>query len=119
MQLLLRFRMGRHRMPSDEGSWSKPTAPRLEKACMLCTMGTIGDETQLLFECPELQEGRNKWASLFSGPDTGQNPVWQEDPISVAELINECLDKVYALAPGPSHGGQASDRPDVAASDVI
>jgi len=61
---------------------------------MLCTTGTIGDETQLLFECPELQEGRDKWASLFSGPDTGQKSVWQEDPISVAGLITECLDKV-------------------------
>ena len=57
-----------------------------------------------------------KWASLFSGPDTVQEFIWQEDLVSVAKFIDVCLDKVYAYAPaaGPSHDGQASDQHDVA-----
>ena len=54
--------------------------------------------------------------SLFSGPDTYKK--WQKDLVSVDRFINECLDKVYAPAAGPSHDGQASDQPDVAGRDV-
>jgi len=46
------------------------------------------------FECFELQEGRDKWASLFSGPDTAQELMWQEDLSSVAKFINDYPDKV-------------------------
>ena len=72
-----------------------------------------------MFGCPELEESRDKWVSLFSGPDTVQKFMWQEDSVSVAKFMNGCLDKVYAPAAGPSHDGQASDQPDVARRDVI
>jgi len=29
--------------------------------------------------------------------------MWQEDLVSVADFINECLDKVYISAAGPFH----------------
>jgi len=37
----------------------------------------------LLFEWPELQESRDKWASLFPGPDTVGDFMWHEDLVSV------------------------------------
>ena len=45
--------------------------------------------------------------------------MWQEDLVSVANFINECLDKVYAPAAGPSHDGRASAQANVAGRDVI
>ena len=79
MKLLFRFRMGCHHLPKDEGSWSKPKVPRLERVWKLCTIGTIDDEQHLLFECPELDERRGKWASQFSGFDTVlQEFIWQK-----------------------------------------
>ncbi len=32
--------------------------------------------------------------------------MWQEDLVSVAEFVSECLDKVYVSAAGPFHDGQ-------------
>lgn len=46
-----------------------PKVPRLDRVYELCTTGTNDDEKHLLFECPELQNSCDKWASLFSGPD--------------------------------------------------
>jgi len=66
-----------------------------------------------------MQGSHEKWASLFSGPDTVQEFMWQEDLVSVAKLINVCLDKAYVPAAGPSHDRQASDQPDVAGKDVL
>ena len=72
MHFFLRFRMGCHRLPKDEGSrlgqryLAKVTY--LERVCRLCTTGTIGDEKHLLLKCFELQGSCNKRASLFSGP---------------------------------------------------
>ena len=65
MKSLLRFRMGCHRMPRDEGSWARPSVPRLQRVCRLCTTGTLGDEKHLVFECPELQCFREQWPHLF------------------------------------------------------
>jgi len=91
----------------DEGYWSKPKVSRHDRAYGLCTTGTNGDEKHLLFECLELQETRDKWASLFSGPDMHRNSCGRK-------FINECLGKIYAPAAGPYYDGQASDQPDVA-----
>ena len=38
MKGLLRFRMGCHRLPRDEGSWARPAVPRLERICRLCAV---------------------------------------------------------------------------------
>jgi len=47
--------------------------------------------------------------------------MWPEDLIIVATFINcnECLNKVYAAAAGPSHDAQASDQHNVAGRDAI
>ena len=51
MQGLLRFRMGCHRVPRDEGSWARPHVPRLDRVCQLCATGALGDRKDLVFEC--------------------------------------------------------------------
>ena len=113
MKSLLRFRMGCHRMPRDEGSWARPSVPRLQRVCRLCTTGTLGDEKHLVFECPELQCFREQWPHLFQGPQTMLAFMWQDDLIGVAKFVNACLRKM-----NPSEG-QASDQPGVAGRDVM
>ena len=111
MKQFLRFRMGCHRLPRDEGSWARPKVPRIERVCQLCSVGALGDEQHLVFECAELQCFREQWSHLFQGPQTMQGFLWQEDLIGVAKYINACLRKTYE--------GQTSDQPGVAGRDVI
>ena len=59
--------VGCHRLPRDEGSWTRPAVPRLERICRLCATGVVGDESHLIFECPELQCLREQWPHLFEG----------------------------------------------------
>ena len=114
LKRLLRFRMGCHRLPRDEGSWARPEIPRLERVCQLCGVGTLGDERHLIFECPELLCFREQWSHLFEGPQTMQAFMWQEDLIGVAKFVTACLRKM-----NPSYEGQTSDQPGVAGRDVI
>ena len=114
MQGLLRFRMGCHRLPRDEGSWTKPRVPRLERVCQLCTTGMLGDEKHLIFECPELQGFREQWSHLFEGPQTMQAFMWQGDLIGVAKFVTACVKKM-----NPSLQGRMSDQPGVAGRDVL
>ena len=110
MKRLLRFRMGCHRLPRDEGSWAKPEVPRLDRVCQLCGAGTLGDERHLVFECPGMLCFREQWSHLFEGPQTMQAFMWQEDLIGIVRFINACLHKMM---------GQTSDQPGVAGRDVI
>ena len=72
MRGLLRFRMGCHHLPRDEGSWARPQVPRLERFCRLCATNALGDEKHLVFECPELECFRQQWSHLYQGPTTMQ-----------------------------------------------
>ena len=112
MKRLLRFRMGCHRLPRDEGSWARPEVPRLDRVCQLCGAGTLGDERHLVFECPGLLCFREQWSHLFEGPQTMQAFMWQEDLIGIVRFINACLHKMNPM-------GQTSDQPGVAGRDVI
>jgi hypothetical protein len=91
MKGLLRFRMGCHRLPRDEGAWVRPRIPRLDRVCQLCATSALGDEKHLVFECPELQWLREKWSHLFEGPRTMRAFIWQRDLIGVAKFVNACL----------------------------
>ena len=112
MKGLLRFRMGCHRLPRDEGSWARPRVPGLERICHLCATGTLGDEKHLIFECPELQCFREQWPHLFEGPQTMLAFMWQDDLIGVANFVNACIRKM-----NPPED-RASDQPGVAGRDV-
>ena len=73
MKGLLKFRMGCHRLPKDEGSWARPHVPRLEKFRQLCATGAVGDEIHIIFESPELQGFRARWSHLFHESETKNN----------------------------------------------
>ena len=44
--------------------------------------------------------------------------MWQENLVSAAKRVNECLDEVYISGVGPSFDDEASNRPDMAGTDV-
>ena len=113
----LRFRMGVHRLPKDEGSWNR--VPRHERICLLCNSGSLCDEKHVVFQCSALQDLRDEYASLFSDACTMKEFLWQDDLVSVAKLFLACLDKIFSCVAGLSNDGQTSDQPDVAGRDVI
>ena len=117
MQTFLRFRMGVHRLPKDEGSWNR--VPRHERICLLCNSGSLCDEKHMVFECSGLQGLRDEYAFLFSDMCTMKQFLWQDDLVSVAKFIHACLDKMFSCATGLSNDSQTSDQPDVAGRDVI
>ena len=84
MQAFLRFRMGVHCLPEDEGSWKK--VPRHQRVCLLCDLGSSCDEKHVVFECSALQDLREQYASLFVSVCTMQQFLWQDDLISVAKF---------------------------------
>ena len=77
MYAFLRFRMGVHRLPKDEGSWQK--VPRHQRVCLLCDSGSSCDEKHVVFECSALQGLREQNASLFVLVSTMQQFLWQDE----------------------------------------
>ena len=76
--------------------------PRLNRFCTLCQQGGLGDEKHIVFECPALQDLRDKCENLFQAPqgDAMLLFMWQDDIIGVAQFIDACLGRVYTSA-GP------------------
>ena len=109
VQTLLRFRMGCHNLPWDLGR--RQGIGRLHRVCTLCAGGHPGDEQHAVFECPGLQDIRDKHQGLFGEhAATMLQFMWQDDIRGVAIFIQECLDRCYGANPDPE-GGQASDQP--------
>ena len=63
-----------------------------------------------MFECPALQDLRDRNKNLFQAPHGDAIFMWQDDIINVARFIDACLERGYASA-GPPMGDQASDQP--------
>ena len=63
VQTLLRFRMGCHNLPWDLGR--RQGIPRLHRVCTLCAGENPGDEQHVVFECPGLQDIRDRYQGLF------------------------------------------------------
>ena len=78
----------------------------------MCQQGALGDEKHLLFECPALQDLRDRYENLFQAPQSDAMILfmWQDDIIGLAPFIDACLERVSTSA-GPSAGDQASDQP--------
>ena len=109
VQTLLRFRLGCHNLPWDLGR--RQGVGRLHRVCTLCAGGNPGDEHHVVFECPGLQNIRDKHPGLFGEhAATMLQFMWQDDIRGVAIFIQECLDRCYGANPDPE-GGQASDQP--------
>ena len=84
MQLLLRFRMGCHRLPRDTGCCL--SVPRLNKFCTLCQQGVLGDKKHIVCECPALQDLCDRYEILFQAPQGDAMILFmsQDDIIGVA-----------------------------------
>ncbi len=107
VQTLLRFRMGCHNLPWDLGR--RQGIPRLHRVCTLCAGENPGDEQHVVFECPGLQDIRDRYQGLFGEHATTMLQfMWQDDIRGVAMFIKECLGVYYGTDP---YGGQASDQP--------
>ncbi len=107
VQTLLRFRMGCHNLPWDLGR--RQGIPRLHRVCTLCAGENPGDEQHVVFECPGLQDIRDRYQGLFGEhAATMLQFVWQDDIRGVAMVIKECLGVYCGTDPD---GGQASDQP--------
>ena len=74
----LHFGMGWHRLPRDVATWAG--VPRLQRICIMCQHGTIGDEKHLVFKCPALQDLRDKRPHLFQGTQADATVLfmWQD-----------------------------------------
>ena len=101
MQRFLRFRMGCHKLPRDVGAWVG--IPRLQRICNMCQHHIIGDEKHLVFECPALQDLRDKRPHLFQGAraDAMVLFMWQDDMIGVVRFIDECLERILYTSDQP------------------
>ena len=66
----------------------------------MCQEGVLGDEKHFLFECPALQDLRDRYEDLFQAPqgDAMILFMWQDDIIGVARFIDACLERVYTSA---------------------
>ena len=65
----------------------------------MCQHRTIWDENHLVFECPALQDLRNKRAHLFEGAQADAMVlfIWQDDMIGVVRIIDECVERIRLL----------------------
>ena len=86
--------------------------PRQDRVCTMCQQSVLGDEKHLLFDCPALQDLRDRNSTCFRRLrcDAMTLFMWQDDIIGVARFIDACLERVYTSA-GPPVGDQASDQP--------
>ena len=107
LQRFIRFRTGCHGLPRDTGSWAR--TPRSTRLCQLCSLGALGDEKHMVFECPALASLRTTYQHLFVCAPTMRQFMWQRDIVGVAKFIDSCLETVYAA--GSSSESQASDQP--------
>ena len=84
----------------------------LNRFCTLCQQGVLGDEKNLLYECPALQDLRDRYENLFQAyqGDAMTLFMWQDDVIGVARVIDHAQKECYTSA-GPPVGDQASDQP--------
>ena len=106
MQRFPRFRMGCHRLPRDTGAWVG--IPRLHRVCNIRQHRTIGDEKHLVFECPALQDLRDKRPHLFDGAQTNAMVLfmWQDDITGVVRFIDECLERSSTHLISPEMAGK-------------
>ena len=86
--------------------------PGQDRIFTMCQQSVLGDEKHLLFDCPALQDLRDRNKNLFQAPqcDAMSRFMWQDDIIGVARFIDARLERVYTST-GPPVGDQASDQP--------
>ena len=64
LQRILRFRMGSHLLPIEQGRHLR--LPRHRRVCRLCHTGALGDERHMLLECPALADLRDEFSPFIA-----------------------------------------------------
>ena len=66
---------------------------RASKVCTHCGSVAVADELHMIFQCPDLQALRQRYASLFSAnTDTLRSSYAQQDHMQVFKFVLDCLD---------------------------
>ena len=86
MQNFLRFRMGVHRLPEDEGSWREYLGMKGYVCFATREIGSLCNEKHIVFQCTAPQGVRDEYAPLFSEFYTMKQSLWQDDLVSVANI---------------------------------
>ena len=88
--------MGCHNLPWDLGR--RQGIPRLHRVCTLCAGENPGDEQHVVFECPGLQDIRDRYQNLFGEhAATMLQFMWQDDIRGVASLSKNAWEYIMAL----------------------
>ena len=93
LQRIFRFCMRSHLLRIEQGRHLQ--LPRLRRICMLCHAGALGDERNLLMECPALADVRTQYSQLIAHcPGIMARLVWFKDQPLVSRYMPACLDTV-------------------------
>ena len=93
LQRNLRFRMGSHLLPIEQGRHLR--LPRHRRVCRLCHTGALGDERHMLLECPALADLRDEYSPLVAERSgVMARLVWARNQPMVSRYINACLDRM-------------------------
>lgn len=87
----LRFRLSCTRLPVVEGRRGA-VVPRHLRLCQQCSMGAMGDQRHVVFECAALQHVRDRFRMLFCGGQTMRDFMNQKDQRLVMQFVVACLD---------------------------
>jgi hypothetical protein len=94
----LRFRLGCHNFPADQGR--QQGLPRDQRICTRGSLDLVGDEHHLLFTCPAVQHVRQQFLHLFQYRQRSvQTLMWQQDLEGVARFVAPALEG-YLTLPG-------------------
>ena len=92
LQRILRFRMGSHLLPIEQGRHLR--LPRHRRVCRLCHTGALGDERHMLLECPALADLRDEYSPLVADcSGVMARLVWARNQPMVSRYIIACLDR--------------------------
>jgi hypothetical protein len=96
MSLLLRFRTGCHRLAVETGRWNG--VPRANRTCTLCSLGKVQDERHITFDCPALQDVRDRYRKLFAF--STMRTFYNNNSVApLAAFLSECLQRVKHSVP--------------------
>ena len=96
LQRILRFRMGSHLLPIEQGRHLRlPRHRRVCRLCRLCHSGALGDERHMLLECTALADLRDHFSPLIA-ECLGVMAwlAWARNQSMVSRYIIACLDRM-------------------------
>ena len=78
-------------------------SPGCRGSATYVSIGPLGMRSNLVFECPALQDLRDKRPHLFDGAQTDAMVLfmWQDDMIGVVRFIDDCLERILYTSDQP------------------